>query len=85
VRHGSAEVRKLLTMEHYQRSSDLALQLLGPAATGLAAPGGDELAGQVVHDFLETRGLTIGGGTTEVLKTAVGERVLGLPRGRDRA
>jgi alkylation response protein AidB-like acyl-CoA dehydrogenase len=79
-RPGAAEVRKLTAMSHYQRSTEVAMQLLGHDA--MVVVGSAE---QISHDFLETRGLTIGGGTTEVLKTAVGERVLGLPRGRSRA
>ena len=33
-----------------------------------------------VHDFLNTRCLTIAGGTEQILLTMAGERLLGLPR-----
>ena len=33
-----------------------------------------------VHDFLNTRCLTIAGGTEQILLTLAGERLLGLPR-----
>jgi 3-oxochol-4-en-24-oyl-CoA dehydrogenase len=34
----------------------------------------------VVHEMLLSRCLSIAGGTTQVLRSLVGERVLGLPR-----
>lgn len=43
--------------------------------TGIAA-----VAGEPHHDVVQSRSLTIAGGTTEVNKNIVGERVLGLPR-----
>jgi alkylation response protein AidB-like acyl-CoA dehydrogenase len=73
---GTPEVRKLVAMAYYQDTADVAHAVLDMA--GLAA---SEFADQL----LDTRGLTIGGGTTEVLTTAIGERVLGLPRGRRNA
>lgn len=35
---------------------------------------------QQVHDFLNTRCLTIAGGTEQILLTLASERLLGLPR-----
>lgn len=32
------------------------------------------------HEFLMTRCLSIAGGTTQILRTAAAERLLGLPR-----
>ena len=34
-----------------------------------------------MHELLLTRCLSIAGGTTQVLRNVVGERILGLPRG----
>ncbi len=62
-----------------QRIQELAVDLLGAAAT--AWEGGDtpyEVAG-----MLRSRANTIEGGTTEVNKNILGERVLGLPREPD--
>jgi alkylation response protein AidB-like acyl-CoA dehydrogenase len=78
-----ASVRKCFADEHGQRLLQLARDLAG--TDGLlwdAGPPGDD-------PFLWTRGfyfspaLTIGGGTTEVQKNIIGERVLGLPRDTD--
>ncbi|MGB8652608.1 MAG: acyl-CoA dehydrogenase family protein, partial [Mycobacteriales bacterium] len=73
---GSASsVRKLVGMRHQQDVAELRYELLGLA--GLSRDGAaDELA----HTLLNTRCLTIAGGTTEVLKNVAAERILGLPR-----
>ena len=42
---------------------------------------GDELSRAAMHELLLTRCLSIAGGTTQVLRNVVGERILGLPRG----
>ncbi len=34
----------------------------------------------VVHDYLFSRCLTIAGGTSEIVRNLVAERILGLPR-----
>jgi alkylation response protein AidB-like acyl-CoA dehydrogenase len=67
-----------------------AVDLLGPAATawGTDEPATDPLAyGESlpyeVHGMLRSRANTIEGGTTEVNKNILAERVLGLPREPD--
>jgi alkylation response protein AidB-like acyl-CoA dehydrogenase len=55
-----------------QQLTELAAQLLGPSALR----AGDRWA----YELLRARGNSIEGGTTEVLKNIVAERVLGLPR-----
>ena len=42
--------------------------------------GAGAVENQQVHDFLNTRCLTIAGGTEQILLTLAGERLLGLPR-----
>ena len=44
------------------------------------AEGGGVVESPQVFDFLNTRCLTIAGGTEQILLTLAGERLLGLPR-----
>jgi 3-oxochol-4-en-24-oyl-CoA dehydrogenase len=46
----------------------------------LADGAGAVEEGKIVHDFLNTRCLTIAGGTEQILLTLAAERLLGLPR-----
>ena len=68
-----------------QRLQAMAVHMLGAAAT--AWPGGDqswvESMPYEVRGMLRSRANTIEGGTTEVNKNILGERVLGLPRDPD--
>ncbi|GDY28980.1 acyl-CoA dehydrogenase [Gandjariella thermophila] len=70
-----SSVRKLVGVRHRQAVAETALDLAGP--DGAAA---DEGTGALVHDFLLSRCLSIAGGTTQILLTLAGERILGLPR-----
>ena len=70
-----ASVRKLLGVEHDQRTQELGLALLGPeGATTVGA------ASQWTFGFMANRCLTIAGGTSEIQRNVIGERLLGLPR-----
>ena len=75
-----SSVAKALGDEHGQRLMGLAKDLAGPAGM-LAGPGpmGNEDA-LWHYGFLFAAALTIGGGTSEVQRNIIGERVLGLPR-----
>jgi len=66
--HTLAAVRKLIGVGHRQAAAEAALEIAGIA---------DSTA---VHEFLLTRCLSIAGGTTQILLSLVGERLLGLPR-----
>ena len=71
-----------------QRLQRLAADLLGPDAVAWDGPGGDPEAWAAAMPFesramLRSRANTIEGGTTEVNKNIVAERVLGLPREPD--
>jgi alkylation response protein AidB-like acyl-CoA dehydrogenase len=65
---------KWMWSETNQQLVQLAAELLGPDALVAGSRWGYEL--------LRARGNTIEGGTTEILKNIVAERVLGLPRAR---
>jgi alkylation response protein AidB-like acyl-CoA dehydrogenase len=66
-------VTKLLVAEHSQWVTELGMRLAGTAAVV-----GDEPA--LVHQFLFNRAMTIAGGTSEVSRNVIAERILGLPR-----
>jgi alkylation response protein AidB-like acyl-CoA dehydrogenase len=70
-----AAVRKLLGVEHDQRVQEVGLQLLGGEGTVT-----DGEAAMWVRGFLFNRCLTIAGGTSEVQRNVIAERLLRLPR-----
>lgn len=68
-------VSKLLFAEHYQRLADLAVELSGPEVALSQSAEAD-----VAHALVWVRLLSIGGGTTEIVRNQIAERILGLPR-----
>jgi alkylation response protein AidB-like acyl-CoA dehydrogenase len=66
-----ASARKLIGVRYRQALSELRMEL---------SPGGGVVENKTVFDFLNTRCLTIAGGTEQILLTMAGERLLGLPR-----
>ena len=70
-----AAVRKLLGVLHDQRVQEVGLTLLGP--DGAVA---DDDGAVWSRGFLFNRNLTIAGGTSEIQRNIIGERILGLPR-----
>lgn len=65
---------KLMWSESNQLLVQLAADLLGPEALSIGS--------RWSYELLRARGNTIEGGTTEILKNIVAERVLGLPKAR---
>jgi alkylation response protein AidB-like acyl-CoA dehydrogenase len=70
-----ASVRKLLGVVHDQHVQEVGLGLVG-AAGAIAEDEGLTWS----RGFLFNRNLTIAGGTSEIQRNIIGERVLGLPR-----
>lgn len=66
---------RLYFAELAQRVSAAALDLYGLAAPEATGPHG------WAHDYLDAFSETIAGGTAEIQRNIIGERVLGLPRG----
>ncbi len=73
---------KLLASEYNQRVADVACQLLGPDGTlWLGDPEAPDRA-EWPRAYMNSFGMTIGGGTSEIQRNILGERVLGLPKSK---
>jgi alkylation response protein AidB-like acyl-CoA dehydrogenase len=70
-----SSVAKLLGVRNRQDGAELVVELQGDA---LLAPSEQLLKDQ--WELLNTRCLSIAGGTTQILRNVAGERILGLPR-----
>ncbi|MFN8036703.1 MAG: acyl-CoA dehydrogenase family protein [Acidimicrobiia bacterium] len=72
---------KLFGSEAVQRACLAALEGLGPAAVDQDIPGPALVyPGSWANQFLLSFGMTIPGGTSEIQRNIIAERVLGLPR-----
>jgi alkylation response protein AidB-like acyl-CoA dehydrogenase len=71
-------ISKVFNAEYNQRRSSWLVGQRGMA--GIAWEKGDNDAEAKAHSFLRARANTIEGGTSEILRNMIGERVLGLPR-----
>ncbi len=71
-------IGKVFNAELNQRRADLAMSAAGMAA--VAWLPGDRAAEARAEGFLRSRANTIEGGTSEILRSQIAERVLGLPR-----
>ena len=62
------------------RQSTIGLEIAGEGAVAWAPE--DEAVGQLGVDFLTRQAGSIGGGTVEMARNVISERVLGMPRER---
>ena len=76
-----ASAGKMMWVEGHQRVQELAMEILGPF--GQLSHGSEWAVadGLWQHTFLRSRANSIEGGTTEIQRNIIGERVLGLPKG----
>jgi alkylation response protein AidB-like acyl-CoA dehydrogenase len=66
-------VTKLVLAEQSQRLTELGLELAGTAAVLGQMP-------RLMRSYLSGRAITIAGGTSEISRNTIAERILGLPR-----
>jgi alkylation response protein AidB-like acyl-CoA dehydrogenase len=64
-----------------QRIQELAMEIQGPYAQLVAGSDRAVENGVWQYSFLRSRANSIEGGTTEIQRNIIGERVLGLPKG----
>ena len=72
-----SSVAKLLGVRNRQDGAELVVALQGD---GIVLGGDDDAVRADVWEMLNTRCLSIAGGTTQILRNVAGERILGLPR-----
>ncbi|KUI24923.1 acyl-CoA dehydrogenase [Mycobacterium sp. IS-1742] len=66
-------VTKLLVAEQCQRQTELGMELAGTAAVVSQTP-------LLTRAYLGNRAMTVAGGTSEITRNTIAERILGLPR-----
>jgi alkylation response protein AidB-like acyl-CoA dehydrogenase len=72
-------VLKLRLSEAFQELAELGMRLLGRAGLSQEDVGGLH-SSHLVEEYLRSLSLTIGGGTSQVQRNIVAERVLGMPK-----
>jgi alkylation response protein AidB-like acyl-CoA dehydrogenase len=75
----SAAITKLFTATSAERKTTIRLELAGPDA--VTWPTGTETIGRGTgEDFLERQATSLAGGSNEIQRNLIAERVLGMPR-----
>jgi len=75
-----SSVVKLAWTDMTQLLSEVALDVVGPASPLWASAADNPAAGKWQRQWLWSKAASIAGGTSEVQRTIIGERMLGLPR-----
>ncbi len=76
-----ASTGKMVWVDAHQRLQEVALEIQGPYAQLGHGSRWAVADGLWQHTFLRSRANSIEGGSTEIQKNIIGERVLGLPKG----
>jgi alkylation response protein AidB-like acyl-CoA dehydrogenase len=76
-----ASTGKMMWVEGHQRLQEMAMELEGPYSQLTKGSRWAVESGLWQYGFLRSRANSIEGGTTEIQKNIIGERVLGLPKG----
>jgi len=76
-----ASAGKMGWVDTHQRLQELAMEIQGPYAMLMRGADVAIDSGVWQYSFLRSRANSIEGGTTEIQKNIIGERVLGLPKG----
>jgi alkylation response protein AidB-like acyl-CoA dehydrogenase len=76
-----ASTGKMGWVDTHQRLQEVAMEIQGPYAQLMRGSRWAVADGLWQHTFLRSRANSIEGGTTEIQKNIIGERVLGLPKG----
>jgi alkylation response protein AidB-like acyl-CoA dehydrogenase len=76
-----ASTGKMMWVEGHQRLQELAMEIQGPYSQIMKGSPWAVADGVWQHTFLRSRANSIEGGTTEIQRNIIGERVLGLPKG----
>jgi alkylation response protein AidB-like acyl-CoA dehydrogenase len=75
-------MNKLVYSEYNQDLAEVACQILGPEVQLWLGDAAAVDRGEWPRAFMNSFGMTIGGGTSEIQRNIVGERVLGLPKSK---
>jgi alkylation response protein AidB-like acyl-CoA dehydrogenase len=75
-----SSVVKLAWTDMTQQLSDAALSVVGDASPLWAGADGDPGRGRWQRQWLWSKASSIAGGTSEIQRTIIGDRILGLPR-----
>jgi alkylation response protein AidB-like acyl-CoA dehydrogenase len=76
-----ASTGKMIWVDAHQRLQEVAMELQGPYSQLTRGSDWAVEGGLWQYTFLRSRANSIEGGTTEVQKNIIGERILGLPKG----
>ena len=83
VKGPAGSITKVMKAKSNQDLQCLALEILGVDSVAWGDDDGGLMFGKYVREFLRTRANSIEGGTSEIQRNIIGERVLGLPREPD--